>query len=131
MCWGEEYLQQCVDGLEKIVAGKDEKGKERTISRMKVNIPKVAGLAVYISEASKGECKPSRTQLYELGSRFPKFADILEQVNAIQEERVINGALAGHYNSNIAKLLLGKHGYSDKSEVDQNIKVEGLEVHFK
>ena len=117
MRWGEEYIAQCVDELEEIAVNKDDKGKDIKRHRIKVNIPKAAGLAIYISEASNGELNPSRQYLYQLADRYKKFSDILEKINAIQEEKVINGALGGHYNSNIAKLLLGKHGYSDKQEI--------------
>mgnify|MGYP003680305887 CR=1 FL=1 len=36
---------------------------------------------------------------------------------ASQELVTFNQALLGEYNASIAKLLLGKHGYSDKQEV--------------
>ena len=45
------------------------------------------------------------------------FLDILEQSNELQELVLFNGALRNELNANIAKLALGKHGFSDKQEL--------------
>ena len=95
----EEYINSCVDDLE----------------NKKVNLPKAEGLAFYL--------KVSRSTLYEWGRNYKEFSHILESLNQIQVNRVINEALAGNYNANIAKLLLGKHGYSDKQESSSSINL--------
>lgn len=71
-------------------------------------VPSVAGLAVYLGR--------SRTLLHDWAADSDKseFKDILEQIGAKQERVTLNKALVGDFNSNIAKLLLGKHGYHDK-----------------
>jgi len=91
-----EYLDFCKD-----------KGKN-------VNLPKAEGLALYL--------KVSRDTLYEWAGKYKNFSDILEEINQTQADRVINKALSGDYNSAIAKLLLGKHGYSEKTETDITTK---------
>jgi len=47
-----------------------------------------------------------------------EFSDILAQINELQELVTFNKALKNEYNATIAKLLLGKHGYHDKQDVN-------------
>ena len=46
------------------------------------------------------------------------FSDILGELMQRQERGLLNGGLGGDFNSSIAKMLLTKHGYSDKVETD-------------
>lgn len=41
----------------------------------------------------------------------------MERLGSEQEERLINNGLGGQYNPTIAKVLLTKHGYTDKVDV--------------
>lgn len=75
-----------------------------------IRLPKAEGMALYIGI--------HRSTLYRWAEEHPEFSDILERMNQIQADRVIDKAMSGQYNSQIAKLLLGKHGYSDKQEID-------------
>lgn len=93
----QEYIDSCKDYIVK-----------DGVSRVK--LPKAEGLALHL--------KVNRSTLYEWADKHEDFSDILDKINAIQAERVINEALAGNYNSNIAKLLLGKHGYKDMKDTD-------------
>ena len=45
-----------------------------------------------------------------------EFSDILEKIMVTQETKLISKGLTGDYNAQIAKLVLGKHGYSEKQE---------------
>ena len=47
-----------------------------------------------------------------------EFFGVYRQISSSQEFQLINGGLKGEYNSAIAKMLLAKHGYSDKPEVE-------------
>ena len=47
-----------------------------------------------------------------------QFSDILEKINQKQQLVLLNKGLAGEFNSNIVKLALGKHGYSDKQDTN-------------
>ena len=47
-----------------------------------------------------------------------EFSYILRVCNQNQELTLLNGSLSNGLNANIAKLVLGKHGYHDKAEVD-------------
>ena len=75
-------------------------------------IPSVAGLASVLGIA--------RSTVYDWAKQEEKkeFSDILQEILSKQERVLINKGLTGDFNSNITKLALGKHGYSDKQETD-------------
>lgn len=77
-------------------------------------IPSVAGLACYAGKR--------RNTIYDYASKNEEFSNILEAILALQENKLLNGSLAGNMNSTIAKLILTKHGYSDKQEISADIK---------
>ena len=114
-----EYIKNCVDEMEEIVISRNNKtGKTAFERRLKVKLPKGEGLALHLDI--------TRETMYQWAKEYPQFSDILDQINKIQADRVINEALAGNYNATIAKLLLGKHGYKDESDITtggQPIKV--------
>jgi hypothetical protein len=68
-----------------------------------------------------------RKTLYVWGEKHQAFRHILDLANSLQECKIIERAMQGHWNSNIAKLVLGKHGYHDKvdSNVSGGFKIEG------
>lgn len=73
-------------------------------------IPSVVGLAAYIGRA--------RTTIHRWANEEGKeeFRDILDEINETQAQVLVNNGLNGKFNSNITKLVLGKHGYHDKQE---------------
>ena len=73
-------------------------------------IPSVAGLACYLDIA--------RSTIYKYKDENPDFSDILERIEQLQEKMLINGGLMGDFNAPITKLMMTKHGYSDKQDVD-------------
>lgn len=73
-------------------------------------IPSIAGLACYLAI--------SRSTVYEYQKENKEFSDILEAVLSLQESKLINKGLSGDFNPTVTKLILTKHGYSDKQEVD-------------
>ena len=81
-------------------------------------IPSIAGLACYLDIA--------RSTLYEYRDKDDDFSDILERVEQKQEQMLINGGLMSDFNATITKLMMTKHGYSDKQDVDHTSK--GKEV---
>lgn len=61
----------------------------------------------------------TRCTLYDWAKDNSKnFSYILAKCNAEQERILLNMGLKGAYNSNIVKLMLGKHGYNEKQEVE-------------
>lgn len=82
-------------------------------------IPSIAGLAVFT--------RVSRDSIHEWSNNKPAeatqdnysaFSDILSTLVATQEQKLLNGGLSGSMNATITKLVLHKHNYSDKAEVD-------------
>lgn len=71
--------------------------------------PSVVGLCAVIER--------SKSSVYEWAQDESKgFSDILEAIKEAQELVAWNKGLNGDYNASLVKLLLGKHGYSDKVE---------------
>lgn len=75
-------------------------------------IPSVVGLAVAL--------ETHRDTVYDWvkDKNKPEFSDIVKRLATNQERKLLNGGLDNSFNPTIAKLLLGKHGYSDKQETD-------------
>lgn len=103
-----EYLDSCKDSY-----------TER--DKLKVKLPSIEWLARHFQ---KENIPVHRSTIYEWKETYPEFSDILEAILSEQAERLINSSISGEYNSNIAKLLMGKHWYSDKQEIDQTVKAE-------
>lgn len=78
-------------------------------------VPTVAGMACEIGI--------SRETIYAWAKdeTKPEFSDILMRVMEKQERNLVNGGLAGGFNPAVTKMMLTKHGYSDKSEVEQSV----------
>lgn len=75
-------------------------------------IPSIEGLALHIGVARE-TCHVWR---HDEGKE--EFSNILETILSKQAVLTINGALNNKFNATIAKLLLGKHGYSEKTSTD-------------
>jgi hypothetical protein len=75
-------------------------------------VPTIAGLAC--------ELNVSRGTLYDWAEEEGKeeFSDILEALMAKQERVLAGKGLTGDFNPNITKMMLTKHGYSDKQDVN-------------
>jgi hypothetical protein len=74
-------------------------------------VPTVAGLACEIGI--------SRDTCYEWAKHDDKqFSDILCLISQSQERNLVKGGLGGDFNAAISKMMLTKHGYSDKVETD-------------
>ncbi len=73
-------------------------------------VPTVAGLACYLGK--------SRSRMYEWARVSIEFQDILEGIATTQENLLVNGGLRGDFNAPVTKMMLTKHGYSDKIEQD-------------
>lgn len=48
------------------------------------------------------------------------FAEVVEGIHAMQEVRLIDGGLNKSYDGSVTKLLLTRHGYSDKSQIEHS-----------
>lgn len=97
-----DYISRCADTY------KD--------NRLTVNLPSIEGLAFHL--------EVSRSTIYLWQKEHQEFSDILEVLLQKQAQSLLNNGLSGAYNSTIAKLILTKHGYTDKTEVDQKTVVK-------
>ena len=81
-------------------------------------IPSVVGLAIHLGVA--------KSTLYKwCEDKDHPFSDILEFSNDSQEFALINGSLNNNLNPTISKLMLTKHGYSDKQDMGLSGSVDG------
>ena len=80
-------------------------------------IPSVAGLSLAVGV-------PQST-LYDLMHRYSEYRALIDQLLAVQQQRLLTNGLNGTFNPTIAKLILGRHGYSDKVDVQQDITSGG------
>ena len=85
-------------------------------------MPQIASLALHLGvrretlwDWSKDESKP-------------EFSNIFEAVKAKQEKTLVNGSLLGDMNPAISKMLLTKHGYSDKVDSIVDHRTNGKDL---
>lgn len=74
-------------------------------------IPSHEGLMLFIGI--------SKTCTYDWAKEEGKeeFSSILDKIMLMQKQELINKGLSNDFNSNITKLVLGKHGLSEKREL--------------
>jgi hypothetical protein len=86
----------------------DQKNPDKFIE----SVPSAVGLAVYL--------KVARSTIYEWAKEEDKkeFSDILNEIEDKQHQILINNGLLNKTNSVITKLMLTKHGYSDKQQTE-------------
>lgn len=86
----------------------DQHVDEDTIDR--ALLPTIEGLAMKLGV--------SRDTLYAWEGESERFSDILEKLRQAQAFKLIQLGLQGRYNPTIAKMMLSKHGYVEKSQTD-------------
>jgi len=81
-------------------------------------IPSTVGLSLCLDV--------NRSTIQEWGNdaEKPEFSTILDRIQAKQCGLLLNNGLTGAFNPAIAKLALGKHGYSDRVETESTHKGE-------
>lgn len=82
--------------------------------KTEVRLPTIEGLALHL--------EISRSTLYLWQKEHQEFSDIIETLLQKQAQTLVNNGLQGTYNPTIAKVLLTKHGYTDKQEVKTTIQ---------
>lgn len=56
----------------------------------------------------------------------PEFSDILKELAQRQERELVNNGLDGTFNAPITKMMMTKHGYSDR--VDTDVTTNGKDM---
>lgn len=77
-------------------------------------VPSACGLACYLEVAEK--------TIYNWGDAHKQFLHTLANIKSKQKMLLLNKGLTGDFNSNIAKLMLGNHGYHEKKDVEHATK---------
>ncbi len=75
-------------------------------------VPSIAGLACVIG-VTRETCRA-----WGNDPEKAEFSAILLELAQRQERELLNNGLAGNFNAPITKMMLTKHGYSDKVETD-------------
>lgn len=92
-------------------------------------IPSVQGIAKVL--------KVAESTVYKWAGESDKveLSEILSKLKSLQHETLVTKGLKGDFNSTITKLILTKHGYSDKQEIKADINdysaLEGDELDRK
>lgn len=73
-------------------------------------IPSIAGLARVLGLSRETLRK------WAADAEKAEFVGIFESIQAEQEIQLVNKGLSGDFNPTISKLILTKHGYSDKQQ---------------
>lgn len=113
----KEYLESCKD--EERVRIKTVWDKSTTYEFwVNVKLPSIEWLARHLQ---RNDLHIARSTIYEWKDswKYEEFSDILENILSEQAERLINRWMNWDYNWTIAKLLMWKHWYTDKQEIDQ------------
>lgn len=76
-------------------------------------IPTSAGLCLAIG-ISKETCNQ-----WEKDKNKSQFSEVCRRIRLIQEQSLLDKGLEGTWNSNITKLVLSKHGYTDNPQGNQ------------
>jgi hypothetical protein len=79
-------------------------------------VPTMEGYALYMSI--------NTDTIYEWlkDTKKKEFSEITRMLQNLRAQMLQNEGLLGTWNSNITKLLLSKHGYSEKTEQEINLK---------
>lgn len=75
-------------------------------------VPSIAGLACVLN-VTRETCRA-----WGIDPEKAEFSGILDELAQKQERELLNNGLAGNFNAPITKMMLTKHGYSDKIEND-------------
>ena len=80
-------------------------------------IPSIEGLADALDI--------NRSTIYDWDEQEEKeeFSHMLDRLVSTQKKVLVNNGLSGDFNSNITKLVLTKHGFSDKQETTGSFNV--------
>lgn len=109
------YLPACMDNIEMTDKG--------ALAFVEVNLPTIVGLALHL-----GINKDTVYSWSNKDSEYfnEEFSDIVKDVLAEQEKRLINNGLGGLYTSKALGMLMSKHGYAEKTETDVTTKGESI-----
>lgn len=77
-------------------------------------VPTIAGLAITLG-ISRQTC-----YAWQDDQEKQVFSYIIDKLKQVQERALVNKGLLGEYHPQITKVMLARHGYSDKQEIDHS-----------
>lgn len=100
-------------------AGRPSKYHDEIPSMLEDYIQNYAHYGDVVPTAAGFACvaQVDKTTLYRWAEKYPIFRTMLGRLNSAQERIAIQKGLCNEWNATIVKLLLAKHGYSDKQEI--------------
>lgn len=105
----QKYIDSCKDEEYRLIKS-DGAQSTSYENKTKVCLPTIEGLALCLDV--------NRDTIYQWEKDHEEFSDILGKLRSKQAQMLIDKGLSGDYNPTIAKVLLTKHGYIEKQEVD-------------
>ncbi len=120
-----EYIDSCEDTFVVLDRPNVKDGKHignEQYRKKIVKLPTIEGLALHLDV--------TRSTIYEWrgDETKPEFSDIIDKLMSKQANMLANNSLSGDYNPVISKVMLTKHGYTDKVETDITSKGEKILV---
>ena len=82
----------------------------RTYKDIDEVIPSLAGLSLFMGI--------DKDTIYRWAERYSDISGVVKELKSTQERVLLSGSLSGSLNSSIAKLILHKHDYSERKDVD-------------
>ena len=79
-------------------------------------VPQIAGLAQVLDTTRE------TLHAWLNDETKPEFSNMVSKIMSLQERTLVNGGLGNKYNSGITKLILSKHGYTEKQD-NQGVSV--------
>lgn len=115
-----DYTPELVEKAKEYVA---QAVSEALTNDKEGGLPSIAELALHLDV--------NRDTLYAWSKEHEEFSDILSKLMTAQEMRLTDNGLSGKWNPSITKLMLTKHGYTDKQDVTSGDKpISPLLVRF-
>ena len=112
----DEYLATCVTQIEDYV--KTEGATSTSYQRIvKPNLPKLETFARLLGV--------SHRVILEWETLYPEFGKAIDKIREAQREMLLEGGISGDFNPMITKLILSSnHGYKEKSENENTVKIQ-------
>ncbi len=95
-------------------------------------VPSLAGFGLVVGVTSKTLHEWKSWEISELDQeKYPRFAEfryMLERLNQHQEQCALNAGATSDWSPVIAKLVLAKHGYTDKVSVEHDLSDQAKQM---
>tara|TARA_R110000851_G_scaffold3161_1_gene12884 strand:- start:1705 stop:2151 length:447 start_codon:yes stop_codon:yes gene_type:complete len=109
------YDKALVEKAEAYLKEFELKQSEREGTTSEEVIPTIVGLCRYIE---RGKTTVYNWIAETKDKEKDTFRDICSGIAELQEIKLVTGGLVGGWNPQVTKMILTKHGYSDKQEID-------------